>query len=126
MFSSAEIALSARRHIALRLLPFVFLLYVIAYLDRANVSFAALRMNLDLGFTDRIYGLGVAMFYLGYVLFEIPGAIIVERWSARKWTARIMISWGLATILSASSTPPRNFMPRVSFLALRRPASSPE
>jgi MFS transporter, ACS family, tartrate transporter len=100
MPSSAEIALSARRHIALRLLPFVFLLYVVAYLDRANVSFAALRMNLDLGFTDRVYGLGVAMFYIGYVLFEIPGAIIVERWSARKWTARIMISWGIATIFS--------------------------
>ena len=100
MLLNTEIALSARRHIALRLLPFVFLLYVVAYLDRANVSFAALRMNLDLGFTDRVYGLGVAMFYLGYVLFEIPGAIIVERWSARKWTARIMISWGIATIFS--------------------------
>jgi MFS transporter, ACS family, tartrate transporter len=100
MLSNADIALSARRRIALRLLPFVFLLYIVAYLDRANVSFAALRMNLDLGFTDRVYGLGVAMFYLGYVLFEIPGAIIVERWSARKWTARIMISWGVATIFS--------------------------
>src|SRR5216684_8543951 len=97
---TSDVALAARRHIALRLLPFVFLLYVIAYLDRANFSFASLRMNLDLGFTDRIYGLGVAMFYLGYVLFEIPGAIIVERWSARKWTARIMISWGIATIFS--------------------------
>ena len=57
-------------------------------------------MNLDLGFSDRVYGLGVAMFFVGYVLFEVPGAVIVERWSARKWTARIMISWGLATILS--------------------------
>jgi len=80
---TSDVALAARRHIALRLLPFVFLLYVVAYLDRANVSFAALRMNFDLGFSDRVYGLGVAMFYVGYVLFEIPGAIIVERWSAR-------------------------------------------
>ena len=100
MSVNSEVALSARRHIALRLLPFVFLLYVVAYLDRANVSFAALRMNFDLGFSDRVYGLGVAMFDVGYVLFEIPGAIIVERWSARKWMARIMISWGFATIFS--------------------------
>ena len=57
-------------------------------------------MNLDLGFSDRVYGLGVAMFFVGYALFEVPGAIIVERWSARKWTARIMISWGLVTIFS--------------------------
>ena len=90
----------ARSRIARRLLPFVFLLYVVAQLDRANVSFANLSMSADLGFSDRIYGFGVAMFYLGYVIFEVPGAIIVERWSARKWTARILISWGLMTILS--------------------------
>lgn len=95
-----NVGVRARRRIAWRLLPFVFVLYVVAYLDRANVSFAILKMNIDLGFSDRVYGMGVAMFYLGYVLFEVPGAIIVERWSARKWTARIMISWGLATILS--------------------------
>jgi len=57
-------------------------------------------MSADLGFSDRIYGLGVGMFYVTYVLFEIPGAIIVERWSARKWIARIMISWGIVTILT--------------------------
>ncbi len=57
-------------------------------------------MSADLGFSDRIYGLGVGMFYVSYALFEIPGAIIVERWSARKWIARIMISWGFVTILT--------------------------
>src|SRR5437763_15290708 len=57
-------------------------------------------MSADLGFSDRVYGLGVGMFYLTYVLFEIPGAIIVERWSARKWIARIMISWRVVTILT--------------------------
>ena len=91
----------ARRRIALRLLPFVFVMYVICYVDRANVSFANLRMSADLGFSDQVYGLGVGIFFLGYVLFEVPGAIIVERWSARKWLARIMITWGLATILTA-------------------------
>src|SRR5207244_1691260 len=93
-------------------------LYLVAYLDRANVSFAALKMNLDLGFGDRVYGLGVAMFFLGYVLFEVPGAIIVERWSARKWTARIMISWGLVTILSGLVHSPRQFYAARFFLGM--------
>jgi ACS family tartrate transporter-like MFS transporter len=70
------------------------------YIDRVNVSFANLRMSADLGFSDRVFGLGVGVFYISYVLFEIPGAIIVERWSARKWIARIMISWGIVTILT--------------------------
>src|SRR6266404_7593635 len=104
-----DVGVRTRRRIAWRLLPFVFLLYLVAYLDRANVSFAALKMNLDLGFSDRIYGLGVAMFFVGYVLFEIPGAIIVERWSAGKWMARIMIAWGLITIRTAFVHTPRQF-----------------
>ena len=98
--NSPQVALRARRRVASRLLPFVFLLYLIAYIDRVNVSFANLSMSADLGFSDRVYGLGVGMFYLSYVLFEIPGAIIVERWSARKWIARIMVSWGFITILT--------------------------
>src|SRR5438067_6083417 len=96
----AEVGIRARRRVAYHLLPFVFLLYVVNYIDRVNVSFANLRMSADLGFSDRVYGLGVGMFYLTYVLFEIPGAVIVERWSARKWIARIMISWGIVTILT--------------------------
>ena len=90
----------ATRRIAYRLLPFVFLIYIVNYIDRVNVSFANLRMSADLNFSDRVYGFGVGMFYITYVLFEIPGAIIVERWSARKWIARIMISWGVITILT--------------------------
>ena len=96
----AHLGMRTRRKVAYRLLPFVFLLYVVNYIDRVNVSFANLRMSADLGLSDRIYGLGVGMFYVTYVLFEIPGAIIVERWSARKWIARIMISWGAVTILT--------------------------
>ena len=113
-----DVGLRTRRRIAWRLLPFVFLLYLVAYLDRANVSFAALKMNLDLGFSDRVYGLGVAMFFVGYVLFEVPGAIIVERWSARKWTARIMISWGLATIFSGFVHRPGQFYAARFFLGM--------
>jgi len=95
-----DAGLRARRRVACRLLPFVFLVYIVNYIDRVNVSFANLRMSADLGFSDRVYGLGVGIFYVGYVLFEVPGAIIVERWSARKWIARIMISWGLVSILT--------------------------
>lgn len=91
---------ATRRRIAVRLLPFVFLMYVISYVDRVNVSFANLRMSTDLGFSDRVFGLGAGIFFVGYVLLEIPGAVIVERWSARKWMARIMISWGAVTILT--------------------------
>jgi MFS transporter, ACS family, tartrate transporter len=100
MAELSDVGQRARRRIAYRLLPFVFLIYVVNYIDRVNVSFANLRMSADLGFSDRVYGLGVGMFYVTYVLFEIPGAIIVERWSARKWIARIMISWGIVTILT--------------------------
>src|ERR1700680_3882008 len=96
----SDVGQRARRRIAYRLLPFVFLIYIVNYIDRVNVSFANLRMSADLGFSDRVYGLGVGMFYITYVLFEIPGAVIVERWSARKWIARIMISWGIVTILT--------------------------
>ena len=92
-----EVGRRARRRVAVRLLPFGFLAYIVNYIDRVNVSFANLRMSADLGFSDRVYGLGVGMFYVSYVLFEIPGALIVERWSARKWIARIMISWGVIT-----------------------------
>src|SRR5262245_29286479 len=96
-----EVGLRARRRIAWRLLPLVFLLYVIAYIDRTNISFAGLRMNADLGFSDAVFGLGIGIFYVTYVLLEIPGALIVERWGARRWIARIMISWGAVTILTA-------------------------
>src|SRR5215470_3797712 len=104
-----EVAMRTRRRIAWRLLPFVFVMYVICYVDRANLSFANLRMSADLGFSDRIYGLGSGIFFIGYVLFEVPGAVIVERWSARKWMARIMISWGAITILNGYIHTPRQF-----------------
>src|SRR5215469_14177782 len=101
--SSADPALAnrARRRIAQRLLPFLFLLYVIAFLDRMNVGAAALQMPHDLGFSEGVVGFGAGIFFFGYFLLEIPGALIVERWSARRWIARIMISWGLMTALMA-------------------------
>jgi ACS family tartrate transporter-like MFS transporter len=99
--STSEVGQRARHRIARRLLPFLFVLYVIAFLDRMNIGAAALQMPRDLGFSDRVIGMGAGVFFLGYFLLEIPGALIVERWSARRWIARIMISWGLVTVLMA-------------------------
>jgi len=85
----------------MRLLPYLFVLYIIAFLDRVNVGFAGLEMSRDLGFSDRVFSVGAGIFFVGYFLLEIPGAIIVERWSARKWIARILITWGIVTISMA-------------------------
>jgi MFS transporter, ACS family, tartrate transporter len=95
---TSAVGLSARRRIALRLLPFLWLLYVVAFLDRVNVAYAALEMSHDLRFSDRVFGLGAGIFFIGYVLLEVPGALIVERWSARRWIARIMVTWGIITV----------------------------
>jgi ACS family tartrate transporter-like MFS transporter len=89
------------RKIGLRLLPYLFLLYIVAFLDRVNVSFAGLEMTRDLNFSDRVFGLGAGIFFIGYVVFEIPGALLVERWSARKVIARILLTWGIVTVLVA-------------------------
>lgn len=98
---AARFAQTTSRRIARRLLPFLFLLYVIAFLDRMNVGAAALQMPHDLGLSDRAVGLGAGIFFFGYFLLEIPGALIAEKWSARRWIARIMLSWGILTFLLA-------------------------
>jgi len=83
-----------------RLMPFLILVYLVAYIDRANLGIAKLQMQTDLRFTDATIGLGAGIFFIGYFLLEIPGSLIVERYSARKWFARIMISWGLVAALT--------------------------
>lgn len=110
--SSAEdsgLAQRASRRIARRLLPYLFLLYVIAFLDRMNVGAAALQMPSDLGFSNSVIGFGAGVFFIGYFLLEIPGALIVERWGARRWIARIMVSWGIITVLMAFIHTARQF-----------------
>ena len=107
--STTSVGLAARRHIAGRLLPYLFTLFVIAFLDRVNVSYAALEMMHDLSFSNRVFGFGSGIFFVGYLLFEIPGCLIVERWSARKWFARIMVTWGLVTVLMAFIRTPMHF-----------------
>ena len=98
-----------RRKVAWRVLPLVFVLYIVAYLDRANVGFAKLRMASDLKFSEEVFGLGIGIFFIGYLLLEIPGALLVERWSARKWFARILISWGFISALTAFVRTPMEF-----------------
>jgi MFS transporter, ACS family, tartrate transporter len=88
----------ARRRIMRRIMPYVFLLFMVAFLDRVNVGYAALQMKGDLGFTDDVLGFGAGIFFIGYFALEIPGSILVEKWSARGWIARIMISWGMLAI----------------------------
>lgn len=98
VFSTAptkELSAVTLRKVTWRLIPFLFVLYVIAWLDRVNVGFAGLEMNADLGFSSTVFGFGSGIFFLGYCLFEIPSNIILERVGARLWIARIMVTWGL-------------------------------
>ncbi|MEO8659532.1 MAG: MFS transporter [Bryobacteraceae bacterium] len=98
-----------KRKVAWRILPLAIVLYLAAYLDRANVGFAKLRMARDLGFSEEVFGLGIGIFFLGYLILEIPGAILVERWSARKWFARILITWGIISAATAFVQTPAQF-----------------
>ncbi len=100
---------AVRRKVAWHVLPLVILLYIVAYLDRANVGFAKLRMASDLGFSEEVFGLGLGIFFIGYLVLEIPGALLVERWSARKWFARILVSWGFVSALTAFVQTPTQF-----------------
>ena len=98
---AASFAEHTRRHIAVRLLPFVFLLYITNYLDRTSVAYAAIGMARDLGFDDRVFGLGIGIFFLSYVALQIPGAVLAQRWSARGMICATMIVSGLLTALTA-------------------------
>jgi ACS family tartrate transporter-like MFS transporter len=84
-----------------RLIPFCMLLFIVNYLDRVNIGFAALQMNQDLGFTATAYGLGAGIFFIGYFLFEIPSNLILEKVGARLWIARIAITWGVVSTAMA-------------------------
>jgi len=92
---AADVERATLAKVTRRLLPFLFLLYIVCFLDRVNVGFAALQMNQDLGFSPAVYGFGAGVFFLGYVLFEVPSNLILARMGARVWIARIMITWGL-------------------------------
>ena len=97
----ADLATHTRRQIAVRLLPFVFVLYVINYLDRTSVAYAGLHMSHDLGISDRVFGMGAGIFFVSYVALQIPGALMVELWSARRAITIVMLAWGSLTVLTA-------------------------
>src|SRR3977135_386927 len=100
---------STMRKVYLRLLPFAVLSYVLAYIDRINVSFAGLTMRSDLGMSAGTFGLAVGMFYWAYFIFEVPSNVILEKVGARIWIARIMITWGILAGLTAMGTGPTSF-----------------
>src|SRR3954464_6313185 len=105
MSSGANIRDVTLRKVSRRLIPFLFVLYIVAWLDRVNVGFAALQMNSDLAFSASAFGFGSGVFFIGYCLFEVPSNLILHRVGARLWIARIMITWGAisaATVLACS------------------------
>src|SRR3954466_2183875 len=91
----ATVEASAYSKVTWRLLPFLFLCYVFAYLDRVNVGFAKLQMMSDLGLSEAVYGMGAGVFFAGYLMFEVPSNIVMLKVGARKWITRIMVTWGL-------------------------------
>ncbi len=112
--ASPDLAIATRRRITRRLMPFLFLLYIVAYIDRINISFASLQMTGDLGFSDKVFGLGSGIFFIGYVALGIPGALLVERWSARKVIAGTMLMWGcVASATGLIHTAPQFYFMRV-------------
>lgn len=110
LLNEAELERSAVRRVTLRLVPFLIVCYFVAFLDRVNVGFAALQMNKDLGFSATVYGWGAGIFFLGYFLFEVPSNIALERVGARRWIARIMITWGIVSAGMALVTGTWSFM----------------
>src|SRR5436305_6102769 len=94
-----------------RLVPFLIICYFVAYLDRVNVGFAALTMNQDLGLSQTAFGFGAGIFFIAYFIFEFPSNLLLERFGARKWIARIMLSWGILSGVMA-------FIPRMARVAV--------
>jgi ACS family tartrate transporter-like MFS transporter len=97
------------RKIAWRTLPLILLSYFVAVIDRSNISFAAATMNADLGFSETIYGIGASAFFAGYALLEIPSNLLLARFGARRWLARIMLTWGLISVATAFVHSPMQF-----------------
>lgn len=106
---SAELETRVLRKITLRIVPFIMLLYFIAFIDRVNIGFAALTMNKELGFSPTVFGFGAGIFFLGYFLFEVPSNLVLDKVGARIWIARVMITWGLISGAMAFVQGPNSF-----------------
>jgi ACS family tartrate transporter-like MFS transporter len=106
---SAELETRVLRKVTLRIVPFVMLLYFIAFIDRVNIGFAALTMNKDLGLSPTVFGVGAGIFFLGYFLFEVPSNLVLDKVGARIWIARVMITWGMISGAMAFVQGPNSF-----------------
>lgn len=107
--ASADLGRITLAKVGWRLLPFLLLLYVVAWIDRVNISVAALQMKPDLGLSDTVFGLGAGIFFIGYALFEVPSNLILARVGARFWIARIMVTWGILSVLMMFVQGPTSF-----------------
>ena len=92
-----QLEAATMRRVSWRLMPFLLAAYLIAYIDRVNVGFAALQMNKAVGLDPKTYGLGAGIFFIGYFIFEVPSNLALQRFGARTWIARIMVSWGIVS-----------------------------
>jgi ACS family tartrate transporter-like MFS transporter len=108
-FGSAKLEKQVIRRITWRIVPFLALLYLVAFLDRINVGFAALTMNRDIGLTSQMFGFGAGVFFFGYFLFEVPSTIILHHVGARFWIGRVLITWGIASLGMAFIRGPLSF-----------------
>ena len=104
-----QLEAATMRRVSWRLMPFLLAAYLIAYIDRVNVGFAALQMNKAVGLDPKTYGLGAGIFFIGYFIFEVPSNLALEKFGASRWIARIMVTWGIisaamATVVSRPMT----------------------
>ncbi|MFJ3054717.1 MFS transporter [Herbaspirillum sp. NPDC087042] len=106
---TTDIETRVSRKLMWRIIPFVMLLYFISFLDRVNVGFAAITMNKELGLSPTAFGLGGGLFFIGYFLFEVPSNLILHKVGARIWIARVMVTWGLISAISAFAVGPNSF-----------------
>jgi ACS family tartrate transporter-like MFS transporter len=98
--SNQDIERTTVARVTRRIMPFLIVLFVVAFIDRVNVGFAKLEMGTSLSFDSEVFGFGAGIFFFGYFIFEIPGSYLVEVWSARKWLARIIVTWGIVCVLT--------------------------
>ena len=108
--TEANIEAVTMRRVSWRLMPFLLLAYLLCYIDRVNVGFASLQMNKAVGIDPKTYGLGAGIFFIGYFILEVPSNLALERFGARTWIARIMITWGLVSAAFALIGGPTSFL----------------
>nr|WP_244618218.1 MFS transporter [Rhodoferax sediminis] len=124
MQSKSEVEHTYRK-VTLRLMPFLIICYIVSYLDRANISFAKLQFMSDLGFSEAAYGFGAGLFFVGYVLFEVPSNILMQRIGARRTLLRIMVLWGLISSAMMFVNSPLMFYVMRFFLGAAEAGFSP-